>query len=192
MNFARLKQQTQPHHDRLEAHPLTAQLMQPSLTHKQYLHTLIAFYGYYAAVEEQFAHWERTLPTLDLPNRYKSQQLAHDIHTLDAAVQVADVPLCADLPPCQTPAEVFGCLYVLEGATLGGQIIARHITNQLHLSATAGLCFFKGYGAQTGAMWLAFRAAVAQCVPDEQTETEVIEAACQTFATFESWLTHYG
>ena len=40
------------------------------------------------------------------------------------------------LPPLETQADAFGCLYVLEGATLGGRVISRHIERALGLDAT--------------------------------------------------------
>ena len=192
MDFARLKQHTQSQHDRLEAHPLTAQLMQDTLTTATYLHILQAFYGYYAAIEQQLVQWEEELPMLDLPQRYKAQLLLNDIQYLNPTVSAAHIRLCDDVPLCHTPANVFGCVYVLEGATLGGQIISRRLAKQLEISPGEGLSFFKGYGAKTGPLWMAFRQVVTDCVQDTQTEVAVIDAARRTFDTFEAWLTNYG
>jgi heme oxygenase len=49
-----------------------------------------------------------------------------------------------------------GCLYVLEGATLGGQFISRHLAT-LGIGPANGGLFFHGYGAKTGEMWKSFQ-----------------------------------
>jgi heme oxygenase len=76
-----------------------------------------------------------------------------------------------------------GCLYVLEGATLGGQIISRHLAKLGIGPATGGL-FFNGYGAKTGEMWKSFQtSATAYCVTDDQID-EAVNGAQSTFRKF--------
>ncbi len=192
MDFTLLKQHTQANHDRLEAHPLTAQLMAPTLTKAAYLDVLQAFYGYYLPIERTFAAWAVSLPQLQLNARRKVHLLADDIQYLASATELDRLPVCEHVPAYDAPAAMIGCLYVLEGATLGGQIISRHLTQQIGVRPDAGMRFFSGYAEQTGAMWKAFRQVVTDCVQDEHTETAVIEAACQTFDTFERWLHTYA
>jgi heme oxygenase len=49
-----------------------------------------------------------------------------------------------------------GVLYVIEGSTLGGQIIVRHLERNLGLTRESGARFFHGYGADTEAHWQEF------------------------------------
>jgi heme oxygenase len=53
---------------------------------------------------------------------------------------------------------LIGTLYVIEGATLGGQVISRHLYRHLGFSANAGARFFNGYGdeAATQQQWTLF------------------------------------
>jgi heme oxygenase len=77
----------------------------------------------------------------------------------------------------------WGCLYVLEGATLGGQVISRHLA-KLGIGPENGGRFFHGYGAKTGEMWKSFQAsATANCVTDAQI-AEAVKGAKWTFLAF--------
>ena len=53
-------------------------------------------------------------------------------------------------------ASLAGVLYVVEGSTLGGQVIARRIESSLGLTAAHGARFFNGWGSATENRWLAF------------------------------------
>ncbi len=65
----------------------------------------------------------------------------------------------APIPPLPSAPEQLGRLYVLEGSSLGGQIISREIGNRLQYTPERGCAFFAGYGAETGGMWKALRGA---------------------------------
>ena len=54
--------------------------------------------------------------------------------------------ICRDLPLVETFAQTLGCPYVLEGATLGGQVVGRHLRENLNLSPENGAAFFNSYG----------------------------------------------
>jgi heme oxygenase len=97
------------------------------------------------------------------------------------------VALCQALPDCIEWPQALGGLYVTEGATLGGQIISRHLEQTLGLSARRGAAFFSCYGLQVGAMWRAFCAILQTQTTAEQDEV-VIAAARQTFISIHDWL----
>lgn len=101
---------------------------------------------------------------------------------------VARAPrLCADLgalssawqplpePSLPLDADGLGALYVLEGAAIGGQVIARHLDARLGFRSA----FFGGEGV--GPRWRAFRALL-----DASDEAGVIEGATATFLAFEA------
>jgi heme oxygenase len=76
-----------------------------------------------------------------------------------------------------------GCLYVLEGATLGGQVISRHLAKLGIVPENGGL-FFNGYGAKTGQMWKSFQSsATTYCVTEDQI-AEAVNGAKWTFEQF--------
>ena len=122
----------------------------------------------------------------DIHRRAKLPWLEKDLSALgidgDAREQL---PVCGELPPCDSLAEALGCLYVLEGASLGGQVISQHFQHSLALEANNGLAFFTSYGQETRTMWQTFgeRLMVA-----EADEIAVIHSASETFLTLERWL----
>jgi heme oxygenase len=101
---------------------------------------------------------------------------------------LARIPRCEQLPDLDTVPQVLGCLYVIEGATLGGQIITRHLLANLGLTAQAGVAFFAGYGAETGPRWQAFGAMLRGGAQRWGGEEEIVASANTTFETLESWL----
>ena len=186
----RLKAATRAEHDAIE---VALDLMAPGLSLLVYHRRLRRYHGFYASIEPLIAaaanwpHWG-----IDISARAKTPWLAADLVCLAgrselAGTALADLPLCSDLPPLDTPAAAFGCLYVLEGATLGGRVISRHIEHALGLNAINGARFFCGYGEQTGSMWKAFRASLSAFVHTSPDEDTVVASAIATFSALRVW-----
>jgi heme oxygenase len=85
------------------------------------------------------------------------------------------------------PAAATGALYVLEGSTLGGQLIGRHIAG-LHGFSGDGLAYYRAHGAGAGAMWAAFRTRLETFAADPAAEADLTGAAVGTFAAMRAWL----
>ena len=118
-----------------------------------------------------------------LHEREKTPLLAADLAFF--ARDLAELPRCSELPSAATPAQVAGVMYVLEGSTLGGQLLSRHFERLLSVRPGAGGAFFAGYGARTGSMWRGF------CERAER-DGDVVESvgpALQTFDILHGWLT---
>ena len=79
-------------------------------------------------------------------------------------------------------AAFLGALYVMEGSTLGGRFIARHVEQVLGLAPGRGDAYFRGHEEQTGAVWRETTAVIA-AVPEANAEI-VIDAARRTFLAF--------
>jgi heme oxygenase len=75
----------------------------------------------------------------------------------------------------------------MEGSTLGGQIIARHVESALPLAQGHGDVFFRGHGSQTGALWKEFCEMLKNQVPNHETNRVIISAKAM-FATFGEWI----
>ena len=186
----RLKAATRAEHDAIE---VALDLMAPGLSLVDYHRRLRRYHGFYAPIEPLVAgaaHWPRW--GIDISTRAKTPWLAADLGCLADHCELtgtagADMPLCSELPPLDTPAAAFGCLYVLEGATLGGRVISRHIERELGLDAARGARFFHGYGEQTGSQWKAFRAALSAFVGTSSEEDRVVASAIATFAALRTW-----
>ena len=104
------------------------------------------------------------------------------------AGQISTIPDCPDLPSTNNLHHGFGCLYVLEGATLGG----RQITSLMRDSPVPENArhFFNSYGAETGLRWREFIVALENRAraAKEKDRMEMIEAAQQTFACLQRWV----
>jgi len=182
--LARLKFATRAEHDAIES---ALDLMTPSLSHAHYCWHLQRLYGFYRPMERilnpaaPWADWG-----IAINDREKSALLAHDLHILGMPAP-ATLPECADLPSVTSAAAAFGCLYVLEGATLGGRVISRHLERTLGLDAGCGAHFFNCYGAESGARWRSFRAALTAFSASAPGENETVAAAIDTFRALRVW-----
>lgn len=81
-----------------------------------------------------------------------------------------------------SPADFLGAMYVVEGSTLGGQYIAKHVGEKFILSDGCGNAYFRGYGDRTGSMWRSFKQELA-ALPEEDGD-RVIAAARVMFRVF--------
>lgn len=182
-----LKAATHAHHGRVEG-----QLDLPTLATSlaQYQRLLRRFYGLYQPLEEQLATLSWHEVTFDFAPRRKCPLLQQDLQTLgDNMDTLHALPTMVALPPITTVAQGFGTLYVLEGSTLGGQLILRHVQRSLGLTGETGGAFFQSYGPAVGMMWKRFGTEVNRHAMIHPTAlSEMIEAACATFLCFESWL----
>ena len=166
-----------------------------ALTDNTYRQRLVQFYGFYrpleAALQTRCAEQSDScsldvsqLPLL-LPRLHKSLLLRQDLHHL--GITTAGLAQCRSLPSIQTHAEVLGCLYVLEGATLGGRMITQHVQATLGITPTTGGSFFDGYAGQTGRMWNAMRQTLLSAAVDAQVENAMVASAIATFTCMRGW-----
>jgi len=121
--------------------------------------------------------------------RRKLQWLVQDLLALEETERtIAGLPLCMTLPPLMTQARLMGSLYVVEGATLGGQMVGRFLRQSLGDEARRCCRFFESYGEQVRPMWAAFLEVLALVAEGPERERDIIEAATDTFQCFERWL----
>jgi heme oxygenase len=187
MILQRLKCETRPEHERLE-HRLD--LLDDTISLKRYGALLQGFYGLYVPLENRLLHrpeWH-TLG-FDVEPRRKVPLLRRDLQSRGfSRAEIEALPLCPALPDVSTFAQVLGCLYVLEGSTLGGQILARHFARVLDIDAHSGAAFFSSYGEHVGAMWRSFGQMLSAQATSRAIENQMIDAARSTFETLEVWL----
>lgn len=186
----RLKSETRPHHERTEAQ---VRLMDADLTPTAYRRHLEALHGFYVPLEARLAGLGlEAVPGLSIHARWKVPLLKEDLRALghdDASLE--RLPHCAVLPSLAGVPEALGCLYVLEGSTLGGQLILRHLRRHFDGVSLGDFSFFRAYGDEVGPWWRAFGDAVNQAsvVATEGTfDARVVTGAQDTFDAFADWL----
>lgn len=161
----------------------------PQFSLEQYRNILALFYGYYAPIEELLSKLVlRDGLVADYEERKKTPLLRQDLGAL--GIQAThEILLCDRLPRLKNASEVFGCLYVLEGATLGGQVLSKHFRERFGLQPDRGGAFFWSYGLATGARWSSFQRMLHEHHRRHQTETNIVlDAAAETFRTMREWI----
>ena len=152
--------------------------MDQVLIRVRYLKLISDFQAFYAPLENQiFNRPEWAGIEFDLESRRKTPML--DLQTPSP---------CPNLPKLESFAQVLGAVYVLEGATLGEQVIGRQLQKQLGLSAYSGAAFFNSYADRVGPMWLAFRQFLVAQVRTPAFDSGDVAGALETFETFAVWL----
>jgi len=187
--MAELKSATRAQHEAAERIVGFEDAIRDRLSYRRLLEK---FYGFYAPIEKRLANvrdLQNAVP--DVQSRMKTRLLIADVKDLGG--NVCDLPLCSTLPALANVAESIGCLYVLEGATLGGQILSRQAKGALGIGADNGARFFSSYGQQVGAMWKRFsKEADAYCDLHPEARAALLKTAADTFSTLSQWMQRPG
>ena len=183
MLLQRLREETRPVHERIEQ-DLEALGMHRSL--ERYRLLVARFFGFYLG-------WEpRVADTLGdeafFGPRRKLHLLAQDLEFFGYDGRAVEaLPRCRSLPPVGNLAEAMGSLYVLEGSTLGGQVISRRLERSLGFRDGHGYAFFRSYGREVSSMWRGFGERLT-AVSSPSSQEASIRSAQLTFARLHEWL----
>lgn len=155
-------------------------------TPEGYARFLRAWRSFYAEAETVLARQPWAVLGYDFEARRKTGWLDQDLARLPAASGLASPLAEPSVPQPEDLAAAIGACYVLEGATLGGQFIARQL-KALGITPDQGGAFYAGYGPLTGERWTAFRAmATDYCQTPERTASAVAGAKAM-FAALSRW-----
>jgi heme oxygenase len=182
--FAMLKSETSVVHEKVMEEAWAQKVLSSGYTRDEYFELLQKYYGFYLPLETRLL----TLPaSVFSSTRAKHRLLEEDLNFLVSTPRT-EKPFCARLPEIVDAASALGVCYVLEGATLGGQIIAKHLKLSLGLQEQAGLRFFYGYGAETGKRWREFKTQTREIVRTPEDSAVMLEAALKTFQYLSDWM----
>ncbi|SDF17526.1 Heme oxygenase [Blastococcus aurantiacus] len=164
----------------------TLDLLDPSLTRHRLAQVLDAMHGFWRAAEAGLDGWAARCPAdaegVDWPRRRRASLFAADLRKLDAPPS-DDAPLLPDVPGTD---EALGRMYVLEGSTLGGVFIDRHLAALPELAGVT-VHSFSPYGSETGAMWAAFRRTTRARISEGGDAAAMLASARTTFAGLAGW-----
>jgi len=159
------------------------------LSHSHYARLIKAYYGFYHPLEQRLLDSDAVPAGVGLDERLKAPTLRRDLQALGLDAAAIDaLPLCQALPDTPSAQACLGVLYVLEGATLGGQILRCEIAARLHLDADNGVAFLDMYGAATGRRWRELTDYLGAWPLEADARQEAVDAARDTFSSFERWL----
>jgi heme oxygenase (biliverdin-IX-beta and delta-forming) len=177
----RLKTETRQEHETLEQ---ALDLLRPDLTLDEYKALLRRFHMFHSAFDvfaeaKRIEGWDSA--AFYCRDRMKKDWLRSDLVSLGMEPAESDFPpaLLAELLP--TARHLWGAVYVLEGSTLGGAILAKHFSQTHGLTRDAGLRFFTSYGTDTAQMWNLTLAGLRQCEEQGLGQDAIIEGATRIF-----------
>ncbi|WP_369137148.1 biliverdin-producing heme oxygenase [Modestobacter versicolor] len=181
----RLRTETAAEHQAVED---TLDLLSPGLTRGRLVDVLTRLHGFWLAAEAGLDAWARNEPAeadrVGWAGRRRSHLFAGDLTALGAPA--GSTPR-AGLPAVPDTDTALGRLYVLEGSSLGGVFIDRHLTTLPRLAGAGRLTAFSPYGERTGAMWHAFRTATRARVAAGGDADRLVGSARQTFGALARW-----
>jgi heme oxygenase len=168
-------------HLRVEASLPMRRLISSDYTEREYVRHLCDLLGFYEPFEAALAAGNAGVKAPISPSR--SRLLRRDLAKLGLTpAQVKALPRCGELPAV-AGAGFFGCLYVYEGAALGGQVIARRLRQSL--GPTQSFAFYHGNAERIARHWKAF------CAYLDTREADSLAAVCASavavFDAFEQW-----
>ena len=164
----------------------TLDLLDPALSRARLARVLDLMHGFWRSAEAGLDEWAARCPadagSLEWPRRRRTSLFASDLAELGAPASDRS----PELPPVPGTDAALGRMYVLEGSTLGGVFIDRHLAGLPGLDGVT-IRAFSPYGSETGAMWAAFRRATRARAADGGDAGTMLAAARTTFADLAGW-----
>ena len=183
---ARLRAGTAEQHERLDRRLAPLLDIDEGLAPVRYRALLAAFRGFYAPLEQALTAALRRDPAPVWLGR--TGWLDEDLLAMGLdPPAIARLPGCRPVPPAGSVPEALGCCYVLEGAALGGRVIAARLA-PAGGPASLACRYFAGHGADTGRRWGAFLRHLERRCAGEQATALALAAARATFERLETWL----
>lgn len=179
-----LRDQTSDKHNELESLMFVNEIMNGSLSISDYKKLLTVNYIIHHKLEKKLTDMldADIFEKLQMHTRYKLTALEKDLDYW--AIDPLSLP---DLDfelfvPERNNAEVLGALYVLEGATLGGNVIKKQILkNPEFAHHKDGLNYYGVYGDELGSKWKTFVEVLNESVTEADYEL-CIDSANRTFS----------
>jgi heme oxygenase (biliverdin-IX-beta and delta-forming) len=174
-----LRSSTAPMHSRLESTELSAVLMSEQVTTGNYRNYLTVF-------KEVIAFCENDIFPLitdvikDTHNRVKLPLIQRDLESLPSSDEIKSFPFKPGHAEIST-AYALGYMYVIEGSTLGGRVILKHLQPKIGVDKDKGAAFFAGYDENTGPMWKQFLMDFTSYVIANNCQEETIKGAQDAF-----------
>lgn len=173
-----LRERTDANHKALEQNPYSERLMSPDVTIEDYKIYLEKMYGIIMPFERDIQPKLSHIVT-DMANRQKHHLLLNDLKMLNSNTE--------NIPQYHfstaNEAAALGSMYVLEGSTMGGMVIQKHMSK-----LDVPVQYFASYGSNTAMMWRTFIDALTTYAVTHNKQEEIIDSAVATFKTMDNWL----
>jgi heme oxygenase len=157
----------------------------------RYVRFLARFYGFYSTWEP-IADFQLHRDAREFMQfRRKTPLLANDLRWFGwDQGDLASLPdIAQERLQLNGQAETLGSCYVLEGSTLGGQLLSRGVERGLGLQGGRGYSYFRSYGNRVHDAWVEFGDFLSAQLADEFDASAAVAGAKTTFKVLEEWLT---
>jgi heme oxygenase (biliverdin-IX-beta and delta-forming) len=175
-----IRQSTADLHFQLEQTELTKKLMSETVTvenYTQYLSFMLAVVDF---TEKNIFPIIGSVIS-DADERRKADLIRNDLQQLPAAA--AEIPAFDLSNQNLSLPFALGVMYVVEGSSLGGRFILKHISSKLDIGPANGGSYMNGYAESTGVKWKLFLQQLERWLAEhEQDAQQVIEAARHAFS----------
>lgn len=179
--FSTIKVQTKTHHQNVEKVLVAEFKALKNL--EEYATLLKRLYQFYYPLENEL---QKLIKKSDIPDIKKRQhhfRLLQDINVIDNSFD--KIPTKKNIE-IKNLSYAFGVLYVIEGSTLGGQIITKMLVKQLQTNQNV-TSYFYSYGNETQDMWSSYKKSVL-ALENKIDSQEMINGAKDTFDSLREWL----
>lgn len=174
-------------HKQLELNSLSLALLGDTVNENIYSVYLARLYSFIKGFE-QFVYPALSNYFLNINDRKKALFIEQDLKLLDIAIDkgtlLEEAFFSNTYPDAYMAA---GALYVLEGSTLGGQIIVKHLQKAMS-AGFVNAAYFSGYKQKTGSMWKEFLQQLTALPQSTEQEQQIITGAITTFKIIDGLL----
>lgn len=177
-----LRLSTDPQHKQLESNQLANNLLSDKVGLSDYAAYLLAMKDVVAFTESTiFPIVKELFP--DTEERRKLGLIEKDIRFLSSYVHQLPNKKYEPLGGGTSLPFALGYMYVVEGSSLGGRVILKHLQPKISVDENNGAAYFAGYGEGTGKYWKSFLNNFTGYVVSNDCAAEVIEGAKHAFAS---------
>ena len=143
-----------------------------------YVELLLLLYPFHLRASELLAAHTVIFPENN-PDSARAGNIRSDLNHFGVSVSTAisGQPM---LPSVDSVEAALGMHYVLEGSTMGGQIITRLLSNAMNVSPVHGFSFFNPYQSQTIPRWEKFKSHL-NVAAETLNQEQIIDAANSFF-----------
>lgn len=180
--FEIVKEKTKRHHQSVEK--VLVKELKELKSLDEYAGLLKRLYEFYVPIENDLHNLISNDVVKDISKRKHNSRLLQDIQSIDKHFN--KTPNTRHLQ-IDNLSYALGVMYVIEGSTMGGQIISKMLEKNLPINDKDVTSYFNSYGDNSLEMWGNFKTQVLNAKSKVNSE-EMINGAKATFTALEKWL----
>lgn len=181
-----LKTGTKELHRDAEQSPLLGRLFAADFRQEDYANYLLRTFLFLHPLEAALGAHFPSADLPDFPRRLKSAALVRDLHALEVQ-GLHQRAMCEALPPLSQASEAFGAMYVVEGSTLGGAVLHKHLSRYEFLPKDS-FNYLNVYSGARAGNWRTFLAALEKKAgEDPEYPAQMLASARKTFQLMTAW-----